>query len=240
MANLTRSSGGWFEAQSHAGALKGRGDYGSRRGRKSDLSEELITQICIIIEQRWCPPSVAAQAMGVPISTFLGWMRKGEENQGDAIYRVLYDAVQTASARSVSRATKVIRTAALEAHPGDWRAAKYHLERELGPIEETPEQRVTGNGRITVNFVYESTPGAGDDSAPQTALGSGTNSVEPGSVQRDLLREEVGENDLRDQPVGDQSGDREPGRVAGADVQGVRGAVATRKRYAESDDRRQE
>lgn len=67
----------------------------------------------------------AAEAAGVWYTTFLAWMKKGEE-QNTGAYHEFHDQVRQAEASARLKFTAVIATSAKE---GDWRAALEFLKR---------------------------------------------------------------------------------------------------------------
>ena len=82
---------------------------------------------------------LAAQVIGISPTTWLCWLKRGEEGEGLA-YRRFWQAVSAAEAECALEALQVIHEAAED---GDWQAAAWLLERRFGyttPIHPRHEQ----------------------------------------------------------------------------------------------------
>lgn len=92
------------------------------------LNAELSDAICSNLA---CGVSMeaAAEAAGVPRSTFFSWLKRGREEGSDAVYVQFAADIEAAQAIAENRLIRLIGRAATEGGPGDWRAAAWLLSR---------------------------------------------------------------------------------------------------------------
>lgn len=124
-------------------------------GRRPKLTPNLQLKICNALRAS-SYRSIAAQAVGIGVSTLYHWLDLGRQDGSPRIYREFLEAVEAAEAESEMTLAANVTSAAKK----DWRAAAFILERKFpkrwGKKDEvTSTSQGPGGGPVVTKTIVE-------------------------------------------------------------------------------------